>query len=218
MIRFIQILILLFAVVVNNPLISAESVQTDSASLVEAKRVGTQARTPFLRNPKLLSTLKQLSIKYQLSPSEVKAQALIVAAQPLTGQSSGDIYSGPLGIPEGEELLLSLYLEDIYLSDLFALKSNSNALFSLTGLFELIDFPIEVDVENHLVSGWYLDNSQQFKMALPEDEATPLTVTVRGVTAEIATDDYVILGDDIYVSATLSKHGLILSSIMTFLI
>lgn len=203
MIRFLHVLILLLAVVVNEPLISAESVQTGSASSVEVQSVETQARVQLLSNSKLVDALKQLAIKYQLSDSEVKAQALIVAAQPLTGQSSGDIYSGPLGIPEGEELLLSLHLEDLYLSDVFALKSKNNALFSLMGLFELIDFPIDVDVENHLVSGWYLDNRQQFKMVLPEDEATPLIVTVRGVTAEIATDDYVILGDDIYVSGDL---------------
>ena len=203
MIRFLHVLILLLAVVVNEPLISAESVQTGSASLVEVQSVETQARVQLLSNPKLVNALKQLAIKYQLPASEVKAQALNVSAHPLTDESNGDIYSGPLGIPEGEELLLSLYLEDLYLSDVFALKSKSNALFSLMGLFELIDFPIDVDVENHLVSGWYLDNSQQFKMVLPEDEVTPLTVTVSGVTAEIATHDYVILGDDIYVSGDL---------------
>ena len=110
-----------------------------------------------LNNADVARTLARLKQSYSLSLQELQSQAAVLASTTDDTSVNVELSTEQLGIPEGEELLLSLYVDNHYLSDVFAIKSKQNAQFSLIGLFELIDFPIEGDFDNRMVKGWYLD-------------------------------------------------------------
>ncbi|ABV85941.1 hypothetical protein [Shewanella pealeana] len=153
-----------------------------------------------LNNADVASILARLKQSYGLSQQQLQSQALILASTTDNNIVQDELPGETLGIPEGEELLLSLYVDSYYLSDVFAIKSKRNAQFSLMGLFELIDFPIEVDIGNSIVKGWYLDEERQFLMQLPETGDEVVSVSVNQQTFQLTAADYSLMADDIYVA------------------
>ena len=104
-----------------------------------------------------------------------------------------------LGIPVGEDLLLSLYVGKYYISDLFAYKTADNAKISLMSLFELLDFMITVDIKNKNASGWFINEENIFDLRLPENG--PATVNINNKETLLNQENFFIEGDDIYVDA-----------------
>ncbi|PKG37799.1 SPOR domain-containing protein [Psychromonas sp. Urea-02u-13] len=110
------------------------------------------------------------------------------------------------GIPNGEELILSIYIKrgvygKTYIADIFAEKSQANAKLSLTSLFETFDFPIEVDVEEERVKGWFLNEKNNFELVFPRQEDEAIKVLVNEVESHLTKDNYFIIGGDIFVEA-----------------
>jgi len=106
-----------------------------------------------------------------------------------------------IGIPVGEEIILSLYLDKYYVADLFAYKSSENAQLSLFDLFELLDFPIEVNVNKGEVQGWFINEENKFAMMLPEQEGESADVVINGKQSSLAAEAYYIVDDEIFVDA-----------------
>jgi hypothetical protein len=72
-------------------------------------------------------------------------------------------------IPDGEELLLVIKIDDLVLDAIFAFKQGNGALIGLDSIFAVLDFPIDVDIENALASGWFINEQQKFEFSLPEN-------------------------------------------------
>lgn len=153
-----------------------------------------------LNHADIASTLARLKQSYALSQQQLQSKALDLVLNSQNTLLQGESSAEALGIPEGEELLLSLYVDSHYLSDVFAIKSKQNAQFSLMGLFELIDFPIEVDIDNRIVKGWYLDETRQFSMQLPAEGDSVASVSVNQQVLQLSPADYSLMADDIYVA------------------
>ncbi|WP_155735528.1 SpaA isopeptide-forming pilin-related protein [Pseudoalteromonas luteoviolacea] len=69
-------------------------------------------------------------------------------------------------IQSGEELFFSLYIEDHYLSEVFAVKSDDSVLLELQSLFSALDFAIVADDSKQQYTGWYIDEAQHFELDL----------------------------------------------------
>ncbi|WOT05607.1 SdrD B-like domain-containing protein [Shewanella youngdeokensis] len=181
----------------------AGTAHAEPAFIVSNNAAATNANASPLAHADVVNTLSRLSRSYSLPSDQLTAQALtVISAASNSATTSAEVVEevAGLGIPAGEELLLSLYIDDLYLSDVFAIKSQRNAQFSLIGLFELIDFPIEVDIANAKVEGWYLNENQPFLLQLPPQEGEPAIVKVNQQTLSLAATDYTLVGDDIYVA------------------
>ncbi|GGD55546.1 hypothetical protein GCM10011357_08950 [Lacimicrobium alkaliphilum] len=123
-------------------------------------------------------------------------------------ESSPDVVISPSEVPEtaigsrfaeGEELILSLSLGDIYLADMFAFKSRRGLKVGLIEFSELMEFPIEVDLDPVSAQGWFLSTDNQF--SLKKGDAEQLLVDIAGQKATVAEDAYFI-DDDIYLELT----------------
>ena len=101
-------------------------------------------------------------------------------------------------IASGEFLLLSLYLNKHYLGEAFALKSDSGVQLGLSGLADILQFAVDVDVTTHSATGWYRDQ-QPFLL-----ESNVLT-TAEGAIHLTASDTY--YDDDIYIDVAILKHA-----------
>ncbi|MCG7537831.1 hypothetical protein [Pseudoalteromonas sp. OOF1S-7] len=66
------------------------------------------------------------------------------------------------GIPEGEDLFLSVYADNVYLGEVFAVKSQQEAKIELRSLFAVLDFAISDDEETDYFSGWYFSPERTF--------------------------------------------------------
>ncbi|WP_194868435.1 carboxypeptidase regulatory-like domain-containing protein [Pseudoalteromonas sp. PPB1] len=66
------------------------------------------------------------------------------------------------GIPEGEDLFLSVYADGVYLGEVFAVKSKRDAQVELRSLFAVLDFAISDDNQPDYFTGWYLSPERTF--------------------------------------------------------
>lgn len=107
------------------------------------------------------------------------------------------------GIAVGEELILDIMLKRWFLGDLFAYKSASGAQISLSQLFLIIDFPIEIDLSARKASGWFLKESNRFHFDFSMTPTEDAQVTINGITSLISPNDIRIEGNDIYVDGNL---------------
>lgn len=161
-------------------------------SAAEQARANSRAISlnKFLNNTNILNLIKKIDKKNQ---EIIKRQEIANANKQVNEEE--------IGIPVGEELLLSLYIDKYYIAELFAYKSKQNAQISLISLFELLDFPISVDVENRFLSGWFINEQNSFTLELPEQADTAATVIINEQKTSLSPENYYIEGEDIYVDA-----------------
>ena len=68
-------------------------------------------------------------------------------------------------IATGEFLLFSLSLNDAYLGEVFAIKSEQGVLLGLSGLVEILQLAINVDVAQGAASGWFINEANLFTVS-----------------------------------------------------
>lgn len=106
-----------------------------------------------------------------------------------------------LGIPEGEELVLTLINDKLLLGEIFAYKSSTTARLGLINTLEVLDFPIEVDADFTTAKGWFINKSNTFTLTLPNASSNIGTAVIKGKTFTFSKDAFEIQSDDIYVDA-----------------
>lgn len=112
------------------------------------------------------------------------------------------------GIPEGEELLLSVFIDKLYLADVIGYKSSRGAKISLQNLFEVLDFPIAVDMAAGQASGWFINEDQKFKLDFSPNTSfsSSASLTINGQASAIPADAFFISDQQLYVEGSqLSK-------------
>lgn len=144
-----------------------------------------------LTNPKVQLLLKRIGLQYQRT-DEIILSEVAVASESV------------VRIPVGEELLLSLSVDKIALSEVFAFKSAEDAQLGLMGLLELLDFPIEVDLEQRRAEGWFISEDRHFLLTWPEElssETAPAQVIINGQSSVISSQSLRSESDDLYIDA-----------------
>ena len=109
------------------------------------------------------------------------------------------------GIPEGQDLILSIYIDKLYLADVFAYKSSSGAKISLDSFFEIVDFPIQIDHTQKIATGWFINEGNQFVLDFSETEAKKdrIQLTINGQSSILQSSEFIIEDDEIYVDGDL---------------
>ena len=139
-----------------------------------------------LGNPKFVALLKEVNRKYQRPITELFAEQSLPSSR----------------FAAGEELFLSLNIGKLYLADVYAIKSEQVAQISLTTLFDILDFAIEVNVLAGGATGWYIAEDKSFSLQLPENKDNNLTVTANSKSYSLDKSQYTLTDDgDIYVEA-----------------
>jgi len=110
--------------------------------------------------------------------------------------------NGASGFLEDEELLLIAQVDTHILDTVFGYKSGHGALIGLDNLFSVIDFPITVNPQQRTASGWFINESQNFQLSVPNDEITPAQVSINGQTFQIPRHLIRVEEDDIYLHSS----------------
>lgn len=97
----------------------------------------------------------------------------------------------------GEELILSLSVNGLSLSDIFVVKSSRSFQLGLGDFFQLIEYPIYVDLETKSATGWFLNEKNAFLLTLNADGA--LKVQVGDKQYSVAAQHYEFLSDDLFI-------------------
>jgi hypothetical protein len=105
------------------------------------------------------------------------------------------------GIPEGQDLLLSIYIDKFYLADIFAYKSAKGAKISLSDFFKVVDFPILIDFTKKTAQGWFISETNQFELNFSDAAVNKnqFKLTINGQSNLIQGSDFLIEENDIYV-------------------
>ncbi|MFT5758382.1 MAG: hypothetical protein ACI9LM_003123 [Alteromonadaceae bacterium] len=116
--------------------------------------------------------------------------------------TAGSLNENFASIPDGEELLLVIKIDDLVLDAIFAIKQGNGALIGLDSIFAVLDFPIDVDIENAQANGWFINEQQTFDFALPKNINNQGHILVNNTSYNIAQNNVKLDVDDIYVHST----------------
>ncbi|WDE12074.1 sporulation protein [Thalassomonas haliotis] len=176
--------------------------------------VVSAAETGVLADSRFISLIKKIQQKSKNDGPETAVSAVTPATgPPAVASDSGQtqataaiipVVDEEVGIPVGEELLLGIYVAKYYLSDVFAYKNKANARISLSNFFEVLDFPIEVDLEKQTASGWFINEGNSFALTFNPEQASQ--AVVNGEVIPLAPDAYSIEEDDLYVDADVLNY------------
>jgi len=103
-----------------------------------------------------------------------------------------------IGIPEGEELVLTVQVEKLLLDDIFAYKSKAGAKISLLSFFEILELPIDIEFDKKIAKGWFIKESYGFDLNYAKDGGVAV---IRGKSFLIKAEHILIEEDDIYVES-----------------
>jgi hypothetical protein len=186
-----------------DPKTSAEQRQQNKRLLVDiVKRINIKYQQIQSSQVDVLPMLPLSAPQAKLAPSEQAIERL--ETSPLvTSNSDHQISAIPIQqsfIPEGEDLLLAVYAEQLYLADIFGYKSKGGAKISLRDLFEVLNFPIEIDMGNKSAKGWFIreDNLFEFNFGKSKKEAG-LHVIIGDVSKSVEPGSILLEENDIYV-------------------
>lgn len=103
-------------------------------------------------------------------------------------------YEGRFAV--GEELIFSVSIGEISLGDILAIKSAIGVQVGLSEFFQLVDFAIDVDIDNASATGWYISQRSLFSLAATDENTLQVTLNKRQFTVP---SSHFLIDDDIYV-------------------
>jgi hypothetical protein len=112
------------------------------------------------------------------------------------------------GIATGQELILSMYIDKLYLADTFAYKTNKGTKINLYDFFQSLDFPIDIDLTKGIVAGWFIEVNNRFELNLSglSDKSASAQLIINEQVVDAHAENITIEDGDIYVDgATLAK-------------
>lgn len=106
-------------------------------------------------------------------------------------------YVGAARFAAGEELIMSLEVDNWRLSHIVAIKSDTGIQISFTELLEALDFPIQQnDLTDYI--GWYIDETKTFQMnAAPS--TNNLRVNINNQLIDVDPSKYQLLYSDLFI-------------------
>ncbi|MCP4984716.1 MAG: hypothetical protein GY928_01245 [Colwellia sp.] len=151
----------------------------------------------LIENKVLLSTIENINKKYKKQEDTLRWNSKKTIPNNATIEiiNSSDV---PLGIPEGEELVLAINIDKLFLADIFAYKTKAGAKVSLMSLFEILDFPIELDLDKQIATGWFINENYGFDLNYAKDGGVAI---IKGKSFPIKAEHISIEEDDIYVES-----------------
>ncbi|GAB2915795.1 porin family protein [Rheinheimera gaetbuli] len=144
------------------------------------------------------------SLDTPVAPSAMAENTPITQPLILNNDSNKIITAPQSRFSVGEELLLSLSVNGLALTEMFVVKTNKLFLLGLGDFFQLIEYPVTVDVAAKQADGWFLREQNEFSIRHNNDNT--LSVFVLNKQHTVAEQDYQFTQDDLYVDAALLKE------------
>ena len=107
---------------------------------------------------------------------------------------SADTLDTQQRIATGEFLLFSIYLNENYLGEVFALKSDQDILLGLSGLVDILQLAINVDLSAKSAEGWFINSNNTFQLTAQKELITNNKKWQ-------LTEQQISVDDDIYIEA-----------------
>ncbi|MFT2109968.1 hypothetical protein [Marinomonas sp. 2405UD68-3] len=143
------------------------------------------------------------NLREQLERIKQKYQAFDQQKAALNQGSLPRLDVNSIGIPNGEELVLSTYVDSIFIGDVFAEKSSSNAKLGLNALITLLDFPIFFSNDLTTAEGWYFNENNTFSLTT---HGADLQIKMSDNSFFLSKGSYTIREDDIYLESDIIEQ------------
>ncbi|MCF2856506.1 hypothetical protein L1286_03405 [Pseudoalteromonas sp. SMS1] len=139
-----------------------------------------------------------------------------VAAKTTTGAMHIDVgveHIGGSRITTGEELLLSLYVKEHYIAEVFAIKTHDSIQIALPSLFSSLDFAItpQRGTTPPQYLGWFIEPKHSFLLNLSANQAV-----IKGRTVHFNDSQWRNLEGEIFVDANLLAHWFRLNFVIDY--
>lgn len=99
------------------------------------------------------------------------------------------------------DLILETQVDKLILGDEFGLRKGKINYVGLQNLFNILDFAINVDVENKKAKGWFIKEIFDFSMNEPVNEYVPVVISAKGINYSVKQSKLIYKDDDIYIDA-----------------
>lgn len=167
--------------------------------------LGAESSTsnPVVKDKKLFDILSRIKTKQQSHEQNKQENNVnnVVESENVSPKKSLLPQNDSSGIPTGEELILSIYIDKLYLADTFAYKTDNGTKINLYDFFESLDFPIDIDLEEGIIAGWYINESNRFELNLStaEHQNGLAQLTINEQNIDVLSESITIEGDELYV-------------------
>ncbi|SBS26581.1 hypothetical protein MAQ5080_00559 [Marinomonas aquimarina] len=128
---------------------------------------------------------------------ELNAPQQNISTTPSNNASMVNLNSSDVFIPSGEELIVTLYFDRYLLGDIFGVKTDSGAAFSLADIATVLDFPITTQNEAPQAQGWVRTPDNTFSLSILENQSS---ITLAGVTYPVSQEAIVDI-DELFIDA-----------------
>jgi len=111
-----------------------------------------------------------------------------------------DLEFGKITPIEDEEVeyILQTRIDNIVLGDEFGIRKNDKTYFDLQNLFDILDFPIDVNVNEKTAQGWFIREEYNFKLHYPIIASTSVLLELRDKKFKISKDLLLYRSDAIF--------------------
>lgn len=100
---------------------------------------------------------------------------------------------------EDVELIFQTQVNRLVLGDTFGIQKNGAIYIGIQTLFDILDFPIDVDISKKTADGWFIKEDNLFSMDYEGSTTTPLTISSKKVSHSIKQRHVLFREDDIYI-------------------
>ncbi|MBU1619224.1 MAG: hypothetical protein KJ556_15960 [Gammaproteobacteria bacterium] len=100
---------------------------------------------------------------------------------------------------EGEELVVTLFVKDIRISDVIIIKSKTGFLIDLIALIQQLDFSMEMSKNGRILKGWFIKETNQFDINLPAKQGDKTDSMIRGKPYQLTEQHYQLIDDAFYI-------------------
>jgi hypothetical protein len=180
-----------------------------------------------IKKPSMIDILTRMEQKYQQLElrQEITPQSFNRDNLPLSNDNvafasniKAPVEVLQAGIPEGEELLLSIYINNLYLGDIFGFKSKQGAKINLQDLFSVLEFPIDIDMNEKIAKGWFIaeDKTFHWDFGTIEQEGQQSRVNIEGKLEFVDENAIHIQDNELFVEGALVSKWFGLNATNTF--
>jgi len=106
-------------------------------------------------------------------------------------------------IPDEEdiELILQTKVKRLILGDAFGIQKKNITYIGMQNLFNLLDFPIDINTKQKSASGWFIKEDNHFFMEETDDIVEAIEISSKGSNFSVDQNKFLFREDDIYVEA-----------------
>lgn len=165
---------------------------------ISADQLNNPKEVISLKSKNIATLLSNINKKYQQHSNKTNISKTLGSNTTIDVINNDTAKNFVIGIPEGEELVLTLQVDKLTLGEIFAYKSKAGAKISLLSFFEVLELAIDLELDKGVARGWFIKENYDFDLNYDENGGLAI---IKGESFSLNAKHLIIEEDDIYIES-----------------